>query len=108
MKQPKQYQQGDVMLVEVTSKRSTRSLKKLPREGGRVVLAHGEVTGHSHAIASPAATLFEGKGDERLLELGRAAVLSHEEHGDIKLPQGLFKVVRQREFQQGQQTLVAD
>jgi len=96
------------MLVQITGKKSTRSLKPVAREGGRVVLAHGEVTGHTHGISSRAANLFEAPGGDRFLALTRAAVLTHEEHGNIDLPKGMFKVVRQREYQQGSQRLVAD
>jgi hypothetical protein len=30
-----------------------KGLKRVPRENGRVVLAHGERTGHAHALADP-------------------------------------------------------
>ena len=35
-----------------------KGLKAVPRENGRVVLAHGEVTGHAHAVVDVAAGLL--------------------------------------------------
>ena len=67
------------------------------RENGRVILAHGEVTGHAHAIGHPGATLFQMDG-ETLLSLKDNAVLSHEEHASIQLPAGHYRVVQQREY----------
>jgi hypothetical protein len=42
------FRQGDVMIVPVDA--IPEGLKRVPLEGGRVVLAHGEVTGHAHAV----------------------------------------------------------
>lgn len=108
MSQPRQFQQGDVFLLEVRGRFSKKGFKPVAREGGRVVLAHGELTGHAHAIADPGARLLQHNSGERLLELARSASLHHEEHGDIKLPKGLFRVVRQREYERGSARLVAD
>lgn len=49
MKNKKHYRQGDVLVERVDSLPSR--LTKVARENGRVILAHGEVTGHAHAIA---------------------------------------------------------
>ncbi len=52
--------QGDVLLIPV--KRILDDATPVARDHGRVVLAYGEVTGHSHAIADPAADLVAGPG----------------------------------------------
>ncbi len=71
--------QGDVLIIPISDKKVSKSAKKLPRDNGRVVLAHGEVTGHAHAIGSTRATLFR-------------------EDGTISLTPGLFEIRRQQEF----------
>jgi hypothetical protein len=42
------YRQGDVPLVPCAM--PTGKLTEKPRDGGKVILAYGEVTGHAHAI----------------------------------------------------------
>jgi hypothetical protein len=91
---------------------------------GRIVLAEGESTGHSHEIfaaeeseaAIPAAEFFEEPSGRRVLMVTRPCVLRHQEHGPIALdpsaPQqyrqgdvllspiglGAWEVLRQREY----------
>ena len=43
-----QYRQGDVLIVPVRS--MPGGMARRERDGGRIVLAYGEVTGHAHAI----------------------------------------------------------
>jgi hypothetical protein len=45
-KTPKTYRQGDVLLIETTE----TARGKDAREKGRIILAHGEMTGHAHEI----------------------------------------------------------
>ncbi len=90
------YRQGDVLIVPL----STAPAKPgdlVDREGGRVVLAHGEVTGHAHAIRSKSAKLF-ASGDKRTLVASKPVVIEHEEHDPITLPKGAYQVIRQREY----------
>jgi len=92
------YRQGDVLLVRVEGLFATKG-KKLAREDGRIVLAHGEVTGHAHAIEAEGADLYEAADGKRFLEVrGATATLSHEEHGAIMLDPGVYEVRRQREY----------
>lgn len=62
-----QYRQGDV-LVERVGPLPT-DLTKIARENGRVILAHGEVTGHAHAIEDPGTDLLAAKNGERFLRV---------------------------------------
>jgi hypothetical protein len=72
------------------------------RPGGRVVLAHGEATGHAHAIAAEGAALFR---DARLtafflIVTGDPVALAHDEHDTIMIitiPRGQYRIIRQRE-----------
>lgn len=94
-----QYRQGDVLLVKVDSLPAQK--KKIERESGRIILAHGEVTGHAHAISHPGAQLWQSqiKNDWSVyLELNETTELQHEEHACITLEPGFYQVVRQREF----------
>jgi hypothetical protein len=65
---------------------------------GRVILQHGEVTGHCHAISTDFAKMYTAKG-QRFLEIYRpGAKLVHEEHGTVQLPEGFYRVIQQREY----------
>ena len=66
-----------------------------------MVLAHGEVTGHTHRIEDAAtASLFSGwQFGEFFLDVSaRMARIVHEEHGPIELKRGVYRVWRQREY----------
>jgi hypothetical protein len=95
------YRQGDVLIIPVEA--IPEKLDPIDRENGRVVLAHGEVTGHAHAIKSEGAALFR---DPKLMAVfmrvsGDAPVaLEHEDHDTIMIPPGKYQVVRQREYAQ--------
>lgn len=69
----------------------------VPRERGAVVLAHGEATGHAHRIVSPGARLYE-HASERFLDVLESTALLHEEHDPIPVPPGVYRIVRQREY----------
>jgi hypothetical protein len=87
------YRHGDVLVESVTS---------VPDEARRLhhlVLAEGELTGHSHRIAErDAAVLFEMGSNLFLRVIGETATLIHQEHGPISLPTGVYRVWKQREY----------
>lgn len=117
------YRQGDVLIMRV-EKAPGGEWVDAPREGGRIVLAHGEVTGHAHAIKSRAATLKKRKAsapsrgraeqqaralvEDALLIAKAPVVLRHEEHSPIHLPPGNYVVRIQREYAPGELRNVAD
>lgn len=92
------YRQGDVLVIPVESIPPAGKLKPVARENGRIILAHGEVTGHAHAITNRVAKFFETSAGERFLDLDTGVDLKHEEHGTIRLPAGKYQVRRQREY----------
>jgi len=92
-----QYRQGDVFLMRVETLPEGAEKEAAAGEGTNVVLAWGEVTGHSHAIPGEYAIAYQFKG-ERLIEAKPGAVLRHEEHAPIELDPGFYKVVIQREY----------
>lgn len=115
---PFTYRQGDVLIVAV--EKIPADLKPVPRENGRVVLAHGEVTGHCHAIDDPAVLFLEsdlGEMADRFLIVDQECTVSHDEHHPITLAsrselaaagfEGLA-VRRQKEYSPEQIRQVAD
>lgn len=90
-----QLRQGDVFLERVTS--IPKGAKAKSRDGGRVVLAYGEVTGHAHAIVEPEALLYDLDGD-MYLEADGTVTLRHEEHAPVTIDKGLWRVRQQSEY----------
>lgn len=87
-----QYRHGDVMIEKVPG------LPEKKRQAQHLILAHGEVTGHSHRIQeSDNAQLFETP-DGLFLHVTTEATVVHEEHAPIGLPEGYYRVWRQREY----------
>ena len=99
------YRQGDVLIERIED--SGQTGKAIPRENGRIVLAHGEVTGHAHAIATKDAELFT-VDDKVFLRMIGVGELTHEEHGVVTLDRGLYRVTRQSEYTPGEIRNVAD
>src|ERR1700731_2550544 len=102
------YRQGDVLIIPVET--IPKTVEAVAREEGRIVLAHGEVTGHAHAIVSEHAALFR---DPKLAAIfmhvtDEAVMLEHEEHDAIAIPPGDYRVVRQREYHPGEIRRVED
>lgn len=101
------FRQGDVLIMKVDE--VPEDARRVPREDGRIVLAHGEATGHAHAVLERDAKLFEvDDTDERFLEIVQHADVVHEEHDPVRLEPGSYKVVRQREYSPAEIRYVAD
>src|SRR6185312_15572 len=95
-----QYRQGDVLLIKLTETEAD-ALRLRERAGptkGRLILAHGEATGHTHSIDGATASLHELRFGERYLTVWAPTELTHEEHAPIRLDPGFYRVIRQREF----------
>jgi hypothetical protein len=89
-----QYRQGDVFLMEV-SKLPEDAKEEAPSD--KIVLAYGEVTGHSHSVRTEDAKLYRNNNDDYLV-VEEHANLVHEEHDAIALPAGIYRIIRQREY----------
>ena len=89
-----QARHGDVFLRRV--KAIPEGAARQERQGD-VALAAGEVTGHAHRIATPGVSLWHA-GTQRYIQVEEPADLTHEEHGTITLPPGVYEVIRQREW----------
>jgi hypothetical protein len=107
----KLYRQGDVLIIPVAS--IPANTKPVLRENGRVILAHGEVTGHHHSIVDDQVELVTSEDAEALrtwlrITTDEPVALTHQEHDTILLPPGQFEVRRQREYSPEAPTWVQD
>ena len=94
---PWMIRQGDVLLISVEA--IPDDAVEQPRDqSGRVILAHGEVTGHAHALHEVGVTMLLAANDEVFLRVLEPSSLVHEEHDHIVIPPGLYRIVRQREW----------
>lgn len=91
----KLWRQGDVLIAAIRRKEE----KLNPRPD--LVLARGELTGHSHRIAERGAAVVYSSHLplELYLEVkAEKATVVHDEHLPIELERGWYRVWRQREY----------
>ena len=89
------YRQGDVFIIPV--KNIPVSASRIQTEG-EIVLAYGEVTGHSHSIQDGTTMLFHGPQGTVYLDVTEHTEVRHQEHATIPLAPGAYKIARQREY----------
>ncbi len=93
--------QGDLLIVRVTEIPAMASKKQ------NRVLAEGEVTGHLHELDS--GEVYEVNGTLYFkVEPEAKTLLNHPEHKTIDFEPGIYKVVRQREYEPKGWRMVAD
>ncbi|NEQ23064.1 MAG: hypothetical protein F6K28_28705 [Microcoleus sp. SIO2G3] len=85
------FRQGDVILLPVEQTQGAKL--------SHLTLAEGEVTGHKHRISEGEAQLYQQNGTLYLRVLSETALLTHEEHNAIAIPQGNWMVRIQREYE---------
>lgn len=117
--------QGDVAIFRVAALPPGAMLRK--RECGRIVLAHGEVTGHAHAIREQSVAHFDAPNATEaarqllasvgltieitehnapsFLDVTVAATVQHEEHAALALDPGQYIVLRQREWSDAEEPI---
>ena len=101
--------QGDVLIKPVSS--IPAGLAEVPREDGRLILAHGEVTGHAHVVSCPEARMFgslTADDGPRFIDVPRPTSVVHDEHAPLGLAAGFYEVRRQREYSPEEIRRVAD
>lgn len=97
------YRQGDILVMQVAS--IPKAAKKVETKG-RVILEHGEVTGHAHAVREGETNLFmEGQTKYLQSVAGQKPAVEHDEHDTIAFVQAKskkepvnFEVRRQCEY----------
>lgn len=98
-----QFRHGDVLIEKVEALPEVR--EKLPH----TILAHGEVTGHSHRIKEASETDLYQTPDALYLHVrGSSASVVHEEHKTISLETGYYRVWRQREYSPTEIRIIRD
>lgn len=104
--------QGDVLIVDAAYRGDKFvSGETVKSADGRIVLAHGEVTGHAHVVTAPARVkkpVLRDVQAERYLQVLAEATIRHEEHGPIILQEGRFQQAFQVEEQGEEVRRVAD
>jgi hypothetical protein len=100
MKGEQMYRQGDVLLMK--SDRPTGVLRQ--RDNG--VILEGEITGHSHRLTAGA--VMDAPNGEVFVSAERGAEIVHEEHATITIPEGWYRVIRQREYDEKEIRYVRD
>lgn len=99
--------QGDVLVVKTSSEIPKDAALQPKEEGNRVVLAYGEVTRHAHAYYKDTVTKYH-KDSDVYLNVTETTPLEHEEHTKIDFVKGIYKVIQQQEYWDGQWQKVAD
>lgn len=90
------YQQGDV-LIETVNEIPEQATVIQPAQRG-IILAEGEVTGHAHVMNPVSATLLTDGMDRFLRVSSKTAVVEHEEHHNITIPKGDYKIRIVKEY----------
>jgi hypothetical protein len=100
-----QVRQGDVLLTPCAEPQGKRT--KVDPEQGRHILAHGEVTGHSHAVSVATAACYLVARAMYLRAL-RDGEVRHEEHPPVPLLPTWYRVVRKKQYDAGRSRRVED
>ena len=85
-----QFRHGDLLIESVKEIPASAKIRK------NNVAAYGEVTGHSHAVLD--GVLYEDAQGTVYIRASAGTVITHEEHGQIALPEGDYIVTHQREY----------
>lgn len=93
--------QGDLLIVKV-DKIPEGTVKRKSR-----VLAEGEATGHMHELDSGEVYEKNGTLYFKVAEGGNVT-LRHPEHGPLQFDEGVYQVIRQREYEPKGWTRVKD
>ena len=102
----KQYRQGDVLITPIED--IPANAKLVPCKG-KVVLAEGEATGHSHTIGyKPNQMEVYTDGPQLYLKVLKPVMEKHQEHAQITIEPGKYMVKRQLEFWLDEVRQVAD
>lgn len=98
--------QGDVLMLAAELPADATDITP---KGKRVVLKHGEATGHAHAFYGQPVRLYETPKKERFLRVVETSYLKHEEHSTVEVPPGVYKLPAQVEWtDQDEPIAVAD
>ena len=83
--------QGDILFVKIDVLPESLAAK----DDG--VIALGEQTGHKHLLVD-GSLLTDKQNNMFITVTSELATIKHEEHRAITLPKGLYRVIKQREY----------
>lgn len=86
----KQYRHGDLLIEQIN---------KLPKELKKQktnTLLEGIATGHAHRAEG--GDVYSDKDGNIFIKVNDTAILTHDEHSDVELENGYYKVIRQQEY----------
>lgn len=87
------WRHGDVLIAQISS------IPEATTHSASPVLAHGEITGHSHRIEDArSAEVLVGNSGTLYLKVLAVTRIIHEEHKPITLPPGTYRIWQQREY----------
>ena len=103
-KDVEQKRQGDLFFERIGGSTKNKSTNKMTRNNTNI-LAHGEVTGHSHRVVTEKGFHFGEDVNVYTDETGLMTIKSevpfeveHDEHGKLNFEAGEYTVGRQREY----------
>lgn len=85
-----QVRHGDVLLT----RKSDSAMAAEKKGKKRLVVAEGEVTGHAHVICAERIGVISPTE----IDLPDGGIITHEEHGVLRLDRGIYEVRRQTEW----------
>lgn len=89
---PNYLQQGDTLYF---SEAMPKDAVKTKFDG---VVQHGEATGHAHRLTGKDYEYFETPKKERYLRILKPTMLRHEEHKEIEIPAGDYRIDIVKEY----------
>ena len=82
---------GDLLI------RNTNEIPSNLKPANTVILAEGEKTGHKHQLQGNV-TVYKQESGSLYFEVKTSADLVHQEHKTIHIPEGMYMVGQEREF----------
>ena len=99
------YQQGDVLIEKVDSKKLPKIKTKKERDGQRMILVLGELTGHAHSTIDDV-EVFVGEDGQTYMKAAKGATITHEQHGPLTVEPGTYQIRQAREYDHFQEESV--
>jgi hypothetical protein len=85
------YQHGDVLINSYEGKLQGKVLKTN-------ILVKSDTTNHMHQFKGGIFTLRQNTNDEYFLNVTKPTKISHEEHREIDIPKGKYRITFVREY----------
>lgn len=90
------YRHGDISFTPVEKAEGKEIVAS-----NKYIVAYGEVTGHTHTLTTRSKSgirVFQNEKGERFIDITGKASLKHQEHNELQIEQGIYKVGLEREY----------